>query len=152
MQKGYALFSMARDADDPAQAYKTARAPFVALNHRENDHPLPLIYFYRSFANQGVEPPPLAIAGLIRASQLAPFDLGLRMNLATALIRLGRQREAMIALRPIAYNPHGRGLANVARAMLARLESDPEWNGTDMATLVDTGDEGEDESNAPSPP
>ena len=152
VQKGYALFSMARDADDPAQAYKTARAPFVALNHRENDHPLPLIYFYRSFANQGVEPPPLAIAGLIRASELAPFDLGLRMNLATALIRLGRQREAMIALRPIAYNPHGRGLANVARAMLARLESDPEWNGTDMATLVDTGDEGEDESNAPSSP
>lgn len=147
VQKGYALFRMAADADDKAAAYKRARMPFVALNRRENDHPLPLIYFYRSFAQQGVEPPTLAISGLIRALELAPFDLGLRMNLATALVHLNRQAEARIVLQPVAFNPHGGSLATAARSILDRLDHDPAWDGKDMDKIFasangDGGDEG----------
>jgi tetratricopeptide (TPR) repeat protein len=150
VQKGYALFRKAAEADDQATAYKRARAPFVALNRRENDHPLPLIYYYKSFVEQDKPPPPLAVSGLIRAVELAPFDLGLRMNLATALIRLDRKEEARIALEPVAFNPHGGNLAESARTMLARLDSEPAWKGENLETiLASAGDDEEQESGAP---
>lgn len=150
VQKGYAFFRLAAEADDQASAYKRARAPFVALNHRENDHPLPLIYYYRSFVEQGKTPPPLAVSGLIRAVELAPFDLGLRMNLATALIRLDRKGEARTMLEPVAFNPHGGGLAESARTVLARLDSEPAWKGENLeAILASAGNDAEQESGAP---
>lgn len=136
VQKGYALFRIAPDADDPTAAYKRARAPFVALNHREHDHPLPLVYFYRSYVDQGQAPTPLAVSGLARAVEVAPFDLGLRMTLASTLIRLGRQDEARVALEPVAFNPHGGRLAGGARGILARLDSDPKWNGEDLEAIM----------------
>lgn len=123
VQKGYALFRRAADADeDTVAAYNRARAPFVALNRRENDHPLPLVYYYRSFVEQGREPPKLAIDGLIRAVELAPFDFGLRMNLGQALVQLGRAEEARIILKPVAFDPHGGEMAEHAATMLAQLE------------------------------
>lgn len=136
IQKGLALFRQAAETDGDAAAraaaYKLARAPFIALNRIENDHPLPLIYFYRSFVEQGQAPSPLAVNGLIRAMELAPFDLGLRMTLGSALVRLGRPTEARVVLDPVANNPHGGGLADFARKMLARLDKDPDWKGGDM--------------------
>ncbi|WP_380871789.1 hypothetical protein ACFB49_27450 [Sphingomonas sp. DBB INV C78] len=143
VQKGYALFHMAEDAEDKAAAYKRARAPFIALNRRENDHPLPLKYFYLSFAEQGLEPTPLAIDGLARAVDVARFDLELRMMLATTLIHAKRPKEARFALEPIAYNPHGGSLADSARKMLDRLDKQPGWDGSDMAEVVAARD-GED--------
>ncbi|WP_232495129.1 DUF1570 domain-containing protein [Novosphingobium kaempferiae] len=136
VQKGYALFRKAEEAggdyEARAAAYKAARAPFIALNRIENDHPLPLIYFYRSFVEQGDAPPPLAINGLIRAVQLAPFDLGVRMTLGSALVRLGRTEEARWALTPIANNPHRGGFADYAHRMIERMDKDPAWRGEDM--------------------
>lgn len=135
IQKGLALFRMAAQAQDKAASYKAARIPFIALNKIENDHPLPLIYFYRSFAEQGVVPPPLAVDGLIRAVQLAPFDLGLRMNLGVALLKLGDGAIATAALRPVAYNPHGGKMAGAARAIIDRLAREPDWRGGDLKDL-----------------
>jgi tetratricopeptide (TPR) repeat protein len=132
VQKGFALFRQAADADDKAAAYKKARAPFIALNAIENDHPLPLIYFYRSFAEQGKQPPSLAFDGLVRAVDLAPFDMGLRMNLGLALLRLGRGPEAAATLSPVAYNPHGGGMATAARGIIDRIAKEPKWKGEDL--------------------
>lgn len=135
VQKGYALFRQAedvRDAKAEAAAYKAARAPFIALNRLENDHPLPLIYFYRSFVQQGEEPSPLAVNGLIRAMQLAPFDFGLRMTLGTTLLRLGRSPEARIVLAPVANSPHGGSLATFARGIVEHIDRDPTWKGENM--------------------
>jgi tetratricopeptide (TPR) repeat protein len=129
LQKGLSLFRMAPEADDTAAAYKAARAPFIALNRIENDHPLPLVYFYRSFVEQGLEPPKLALDGLIRATQLAPFDLDLRMNLGRALLRLGRRDDARTVLSPVAYNPHGGGMSDFARKMIERIDREPDWKG-----------------------
>ncbi|MBW8753353.1 MAG: hypothetical protein JF595_04270 [Sphingomonadales bacterium] len=136
VQKGLSLFRMAADAPDPAAAYAKARAPFVVLNHRENDHPLPLIYFYRSFVEQGKPPTDLALQGLARAVELAPFDLGLRMTLAIEQIRHHQVAQARYSLAPVAYNPHGGGLAEAAQRVLARLDSDPRWDGSDVAMLT----------------
>ena len=147
VQKGYALFSQAQDADpkDAAAAYKRARAPFLALNKLENDHPLPLMYYYRSFAEQGGQPPEVAISGLVRATELAPFDLGLRMNTATALIQAGRQAEARLALEPVAFNPHGGEMAQAARNLLDRLGTEPGWKGENMGAVVAASGAGTEE-------
>lgn len=131
VQKGFALFRLAGEGNDSA-AFLKARAPFVALNRIEPDHPLPLIYYYRSFIEQGQAPTTLAIQGLERAAELAPFDTGLRMQVAGQMLRDGRQQYAKLVLQPIAYSPHGGGLADAAKKMVERIDRDPSWDGDGM--------------------
>lgn len=122
VQKGYALFSMAEDAEDTEAAYKRAFAPFQALNRIENNHPLPLIYYYRGMIERGLAPSELAVAGLERAAELAPFDLGLRMTVANQQINDGKYEKAKWNLTPVAYNPHGGQMARVAQGMIEAIE------------------------------
>lgn len=122
VQKGYALFRRAAEADDQDAAYREAIGPFVELNRIENDHPLPLVYFHRSFVERGVEPSELAQHGLERAAELASFDLGLRFSVAIQHLQGGRAAEARRDLIPIAYNPHGGEMAPLAQAMLGALD------------------------------
>ena len=131
VQKGYALFRQAEDADDLEGAYKAAVAPFVALNKIENDHPLPLIYYYRGFAQRGSTPPDIALRGLERAAELAPFDLGLRMNVAMSQLASGDTAAARYNLLPIAFNPHGGNMAEAARQVIERIDA-----GTDGAEAL----------------
>ncbi len=123
VQKGYALFRKAAEAQDRDTAYKVAVAPFIALNKLENDNPLPLIYYFRGFAERGVKPSDQAVLGLMRAAQLAPFDLGLRLELAEYQIATGQYREARANLVPVAYDPHGSPIADGARALIERIDS-----------------------------
>lgn len=122
VQKGYALFAKARKADDKAAAYRAARLPFVELNKIENDHPLPLFFYYLSFSEQGLKPNAAALAGLRRAVELAPFDPELRGTLALQAIRDGDKAEAIWSLKPIAYNPHGGKSAEMAKTLIERLQ------------------------------
>lgn len=122
VQKGFALFELAADEVNTETAYREARDPFLDLNQLENDHPLPLIYFFRSFAEMGREPTKNAIAGLEWAARLAPFDLGLRMTVAQMQMRKGRYKAARFNLTPVAYNPHGGGLAEHAKSLLTSIE------------------------------
>lgn len=140
VQKGYSLFAKAQTDDGSiehrAALYKAARAPFVALNRIENDHPLPLLWYYRSFAMQGKEPNELAIRGIERASELAPFDLGLQMETAMALLPRHYPELVAFHLRPVAYNPHGGSETVAAAAVLAKIEADPEWDGKDVGQVM----------------
>jgi tetratricopeptide (TPR) repeat protein len=122
VQKGYALFRQAEEADDREAALRAAVAPFVALNRIENDHPLPLIYYYRSFAMRGARPPELALDGLEYAALLAPFDLGLRSELAASQLLAGDTAAARGNLLPLAFNPHGGPLADAARGVIERID------------------------------
>jgi tetratricopeptide (TPR) repeat protein len=137
VQKGYSLFRKASTAPDRAAAFGRARADFVALNRIENDHPLPLIYYYQSFVAQGQRPPPLAVRGLERAAELAPFDLGLRTTLAMQQIQDHKPAEARRTLTAVAFNPHGGKLAEAAKKVLAKLDADPAWkgDGAELAAL-----------------
>ena len=63
IQKGKSLFRLAEEASDQQSAFRTAIAAFQALNQLENDHPLPLVYYYRAFAAQGMKPTGLAWPG-----------------------------------------------------------------------------------------
>lgn len=137
VQKGYALFRRATTAEDRTAAYSAAIAPFLALNQIENDHPLPLFYFYRSFVERGARPTDNAVQGLERAVDLAPFDLGLRMTLATQQIISGELASARENLVPIAYNPHGRGDAVAAiRNVIARIDLGGEPTTAELLALL----------------
>lgn len=131
VQKGFALFQQAVGSKDPA-AFTRARAPFVALNRIENDHPLALAFYYRCYVAAGGKPPKLAVDALERAVQLAPFDLGLRMTLAMQALRDGHRDWAKANLAPVAHNPHASGLAEHARRVLVRIDAEPTWDGQGM--------------------
>jgi hypothetical protein len=136
VQKGLSLFRLAASEADQAATYRRAMAPFVALNRIENDHPLPLIYNYRAFVEQGKTPDKLALDGLAVAVALAPFDLGLRMTLAMEQVQRRQFGPAKRTLAPVAYNPHGGELAAAAQRVITRMEADPAWDGRDFTTVA----------------
>jgi tetratricopeptide (TPR) repeat protein len=138
VQKGYALFRRAAEAgaEDKVAAYRAAVEPFVALNKLENDHPLPLIYYFRSFAESGRRPSETAVLGLERAAELAPFDLALRMNLATLQLSEGRVEQARANLLPIAYNPHGDAMAEGARIVIERIDAGTPPDARELAQIM----------------
>lgn len=123
VQKGYALAAQAEDADNPEAMWQQARSAFVGLNRIENDHPLPLIWFYRSYIEQGQKPTALAVQGLKRALELAPFDGGLRMIVAEDYARSGEIASAIATLRPLANSPHESELTLAAAERMAALEA-----------------------------
>jgi len=135
IQKGLALFNKAEKATNEVEAYRAARAPFVALNKLENDHPLPLLYYYLAFVKQGNRPSKLAIQALERALQLAPFDEGLRFMVVQQQINDKDYKHAAVNLAPLAYDPHGGKDSEVARRVLDRLTSGENLDGLDAGAL-----------------
>jgi tetratricopeptide (TPR) repeat protein len=135
VQKGYALFRKAENAEDASAAYRAAMAPFAALNRLENDHPLPLIYYYRSFTESGVEPDENARLALERAAQLAPFDQALWLEAAVMQAGEGSREIARASLAPLAANPHGGSVPELATRMLAALANSPEGTPFDARAL-----------------
>jgi tetratricopeptide (TPR) repeat protein len=118
IQKGYALTRMATETKTE-EAWKAARRHFVSVNLIENNHPIPLIYYYRSFIQQEKEPTKIAVEGLEWALELAPYDNGLRMMVASRQMHEKRFAEALRTISPLAYNPHARE-DNPAVAMLEK--------------------------------
>ena len=139
VQKGFALFALAAEADDRDAAYRAAREPFLALNRIENDHPLPLIFYNRSFAERGMRPPENAAQALERAAELAPFDYSLRLNLAIQQLREGRVAEARANFLPIAFNPHGGPMADGARTVVERIDGGTPPEGRELQMILATG-------------
>lgn len=150
VQKGFALFRMAVDAEDGEAAYAQAMAPFSALNAIENDHPLPLMYYYRSFAERGAEPNETARQALQQAAGLAPFDHSLAMSVAVMHASFGEIALASRALAPIAANPHGGGMAQSAKLLLTKLDGTEEGTSIEAREIANALNavEGEDEEGA----
>lgn len=144
VQKGYALFRQAKEAEEgPAAvaAYRAAAAPFLALNGLENDHPLALYYFYLSFVQSGRTPGPAARAGLEHAVELAPFDWSLRLAAVNMHLTAGEFPEARRALMPIAFYAHGGSLATAARTVVERIDAGAlsAESGAELRDLLDAG-------------
>jgi tetratricopeptide (TPR) repeat protein len=146
VQKGYALFSKAEDAEDRNAAFNAAMEPFSALNAIENDHPLPLMYYLRSFIARGALPPEAARHALERASQLAPFDRSLAMNVAIMQANEGKMEIASRTLAPIASAPHGGSMAAYAKLLQAALKANPEGTPLDFSTIRQPEDASEGEA------
>jgi tetratricopeptide (TPR) repeat protein len=78
IQKGYAMFSKAQSvASTPeatSDAWKGVRGQFLKANKVENDHPVPLLWFYSSYLAQGEPPSRNAVSGLEPISKLPEQD------------------------------------------------------------------------------
>ena len=123
--KGRAIAERAAKAQGAARAtlFAEARKTFIAANALDKEDPEPLMEFYMAYLREGLAPTANAIAALHYASDLAPQDLGLRMNSAMMYLVEGKAAEARRALIPIAYNPHGEDFAAVARNMMVKIDA-----------------------------
>ena len=122
IQKGYALTRVATETKTE-EAWKAARKHFVSVNRIENDHPIPLIYYYLSFVQQDQEPSKPALDGLEWALELAPYDASVRMMVAARQMQDKRFLEAIHTISPLAYHPHA-GEDNPAMAMLEKAREE----------------------------
>lgn len=118
IQKGYALTRVATEKNTE-EAWKAARKHFVTVNRIENDHPIPLIYYYLSFLNQDQEPNQAALDGLEWALELAPYDGSVRMMVAARQMQDKRFAHAVRTISPLAYHPHA-GADNPAMKLLEK--------------------------------
>jgi len=121
--KGWAALDRAVAApDSDAATWKEVRRLLIAANRTDSNAPVPLILFYDSFQAEGVAPTRNAVAGLLRAFELAPQDQGLRMKVARQHLIDGKTAEAKAALVPIAYDPHGGDFGKSIQAIIATLD------------------------------
>lgn len=103
--------------------FDQARKIFIAANAIDKEDPEPLMEFYKTYVSEGLPPTANALAALHYASDLAPQDVGLRMDSALAYVNQGDSAKARQVLVPIAYDPHGRKLAQAARRMVAQIDA-----------------------------
>lgn len=120
LYKGLVSLNRARRDKADAAAWKAARAYIVRANKLDPNNAQPLVTYYSSFRMEGIDPTKTAVAGLIRAQELAPEDDGLRFMAMTERVREGDLESAKQLLRPLAYNPHA-GPDNDAAKLLAAL-------------------------------
>lgn len=123
-QKIYALFRSAENAapEDEQAAWKALSQAVSAGNAAENDNPIPLIYYYRSYLAQGKAPPELAKQALQQALGLAPYDKGLRFSVAQQQIDDELYTYARYTLAPLILDPHNSGFAETAKQLLDSIE------------------------------
>lgn len=122
IQKIYAYRRKAKSADDPETAWKKVRQQIVAANRIETNHPIPLIEYFKTFPASGREPSEIAIKGLERALELAPFDHGLRLTMTAQHLADHKYELAAETIRPLAYSPHRNVATRAAEQMLIRAE------------------------------
>jgi len=123
--KGRGLEAQAHNADGDARKvlFEKARDTFIAANKLDTEDPEPLNDFYWSFLDEGERPNANAIAALHYASDLAPQDIGVRMNSAIAFLEEGKLKDARSTLAVVAYSPHAEQAAVVAKRMMADIDA-----------------------------
>jgi tetratricopeptide (TPR) repeat protein len=122
VQKIYGLTRIAEAADNAEAAWKPVRRAVTALNKIENDHPIPLIYYYQSLQASGKEISEVAVQGLERALQLAPYDQNVRWQVVQQMVHDEDYGWAYRTLMPLANDPHNRSDDNPAIALLAEIK------------------------------
>jgi tetratricopeptide (TPR) repeat protein len=102
--RGSALLAqaLAAPAAERRAKLKAARAEIARANRADPDNPLPLLAYYRSFAEAGEAPPDIAIEGLMKVVDTVPAAPGPRLLLGEALVRRGNSAAARRALLPVA--------------------------------------------------
>ncbi len=125
IQKIYATYRIADNSDDEAAAkanWKIVSRAISKANRAENDHPIPLIYYYRTFAAKGKNPNEISIRGLEQALGLAPYDINVRFMLINQYLFDHRFNDARRILRPLRSDPHNRGFGTAAVQMLEEID------------------------------
>lgn len=113
----------AKSAEPNAKLFAEARGWLTKANKIDPEDPEPLMEYFWSFVEAGEMPTKNAVEGMHYASNLAPQDIGLRINSALQYLRDKDLKKARQTLVPVAYNPHGRQIAEIARAMIKRIDA-----------------------------
>lgn len=122
--KAMARMAVAEKANDYShESWAAIRRIISTANKLDPDAPEPLILFYRSFVMAGQPPSKNAREALYAAFELGPQDQGLRMNAAITYLQDGRPVMARELLKPLAYDPHNRGLAKAAADLIAAIDA-----------------------------
>ena len=121
--RAIALRADALDGDARDKTFDLARDTFIAANKLDTENPEPLMEFYKTFPSEGIRPNENAIAALHYASDLAPQDIGVRINSAIAYLHEGKLKDARRALVPVAYSPHAGEAASAARRMIVKIDA-----------------------------
>ena len=108
-------------AAERAGGLKEARRTIARANRADTESPLPLLAYYRSFADAGEPVPDVAIEGLAKAVDIVPAAPGPRLLLGEALARRGETVAARRALLPVANGAYDTPEGARARALLAGL-------------------------------
>ena len=107
---GEMLTAEVEDKADASPAdWNAVRKPIILANRTNSDDPVPLSAYYKTFINQGIKPPSIAIDGLARAFHLGPESIEARMNYAFALANDGKFEKAINLARIVAFDPHDGG-------------------------------------------
>jgi hypothetical protein len=124
--KAQAIAEQADGVQDEAARramFQEARRRLIAANKIDTEDPEPLFAFYRTYLREGIRPNENALAALHYASDLAPQDLGVRMNSAVAYLNEGKPKEARATLTVVAYSPHVEEMGDVARRMITDIDA-----------------------------
>lgn len=119
-QAAMRIAAMQHDAD-PAH-WQQVRAKFIAANKLDVDNAQALRLYYESFVVSGQQPTHNAQDALLRAYDIAPFDLGLRMTAASVLLQRDEIPRTRDVLSTIAYDPHAGTLGQFAAHVLEALD------------------------------
>lgn len=125
VRKAQAMMALAKDlpADQRKARVTEARTMAAKVMNANPADPVSRFVFYRSYAAEGRKASPVGVKALVEAVHLVPRLDGPRLILASELASLGQIEEARAVLRPLAFDPHGRGSAAAARGMLAKLDT-----------------------------
>jgi hypothetical protein len=113
--------ALAASAGQRTAKLKAARVTIARANRANSENPLPLIAYYRSFADAGETPPDVAIEGLMKARDLVPAAPAPKLMLGEALAKRGSSEAARQALIPVANGAYDSPEAAQARVVLASL-------------------------------
>jgi len=78
--------------------------------------------YYQSFMAAGAQPTESATKGLLYALVLAPQDGQLRLLASRQLLKDGRAAEAKQAIAPLAFDPHGGALRDIAKKVVGDMD------------------------------
>ncbi len=118
---GQALVQGAKEESSSA-LWKLARRQFVRANRLEPNHPLPLLGFYNTYLPDAENIPQLAVDGLYRAFELAPYDEELRLMVARERYRQRDYSEVVATLQPLEEQLYPSTIQEEASALLKAAE------------------------------
>lgn len=121
--KGRAMLAKAGKEGADGTQWNAIRAAFLKANSIEPDHPLPLLYYYLSYLNQGFKPTGNALQALHRSLELAPYDRSLREEVAISQIARAQFDEAKATLRMLMRDPHLPVSAARIRAAIEKIDA-----------------------------
>lgn len=110
-------------AKTDASHYAAARDWFTRANRADPSDPSPLIGYYQTYKQSNTTPPQIAVRGLERAFELAPYDANLRVLTARQLLVDRRGPIARQILLPLAHSPHESKYAKELNEVVELIEA-----------------------------